>query len=325
MSLRMIAGLLVVAVGLLLLGALYSRPTDDSGAQLPAKSGPITTVAEPAHAPPDTGAVDSAQRIDQAQTPNPKTPVQAKAKAAQPANTPQSQRAQVRARLHTLMACQPSPVPTASDRELVWRMTLPPEAIARAPAQYAAAEAWAGQACAQTTMRLSPTPADSGGVAGLWSELAPDDALRRLWEASATDDLKREDAPAMRTLLEQALAEALREPSMLELQWIADTAWRFQNRGAQLGPYIGYGESGSALWRLAACDLGADCGPNSPAAHLICFQEQLCGYGSVEEALIDAYWPLVDIERLQAGREALVARLRAGGQGVFDPVTPDGG
>ena len=268
--------------------------------------------------------MDSAQRIDRAQTPNPKTPVQAKAKAAQPASTPQSQRAQVQARLHTLMACQPSPVPVASDRELVWHMTLPAEAIARAPAQYAAAAAWAGQACAQTTMRLSPTPADSG-VTGLWSELAPDDALRRLWEASAADDLKRDDAPAMRTLLEQALAEALREPSMLELQSIADTAWRFQNRGAQLGPYIGYGESGSALWRLAACDLGADCGPNSPASHLICFQEQLCGYGSVEDALIDAYWPLGDIEQLQAGREALVARLRAGGQGVFDPVTPGGG
>jgi hypothetical protein len=131
----------------------------------------------------------------------------------------------------------------------------------------------------------------------------------------------------MRPLLEQALTEALREPSVLEFQSIADSAQSFANRDAQrqLGPYVGGNEAGSALWRLAACDLGADCGPNSAAAHLICYQEQLCGYGSLEEALIDAYWPQMQIDQLQAARQHLVERLRAGGHGVFEPAPPGGG
>jgi hypothetical protein len=328
-------GLLVLVGSLCLLGWMYLRATDDSLGGQEHNSAPPSAMAEAELALSAAKASEPAQPSDQVAEPSQKAAERPKADASSPASSPQSQRAQVQAHLHALMACQPTAVPDARDREQLWRMTLPPQALERAPAQFAAAEAWARQTCAQSSIRLKPAPDESGGIMGLWSELAPDDPLRRLWEASADTDVDLSDPesirarneqsraliPTMRPLLEQALAEALREPSVLEFQAIAEAAERFRRRGGQIGPYAG----GSALWRLAACDLGADCRPNSPAAQLICYQEQLCGYGSLEEALIDAYWPLMQIDQLQAARQQLVERLRAGGHGVFEPAPPGGG
>jgi hypothetical protein len=339
-SRRSIAGLLVLIGGLLLMGTLLLPTRDDP--DRPDQIEPTRSAAatRSAHLPSAAGVTETVHPIDQTPKSKPKSPEAPLTNiAAAPADVQRSKRTQVQERLHTLMACLPSAVATASDREQLWRMTLPPDALEDAAAKFAVAEAWARQTCAQSSMRLSPAPGESDGITGLWSDLSPDDPLRRLWEASAETEVDYSDPramwaqfdrdralmPAMRTLLEEALAEALREPSILELQSIADAAERFRNRGAELGPFVVGGEAGSALWRLAACDLGADCGPNSPAAHLICYQEQLCGYGSLEEALIDAYWPLMQIDQLQAARQQLVERLRAGGHGVFDPAPPGGG
>ncbi|MCB1602538.1 MAG: hypothetical protein KDI66_21150 [Xanthomonadales bacterium] len=336
MKRRAMVGLLVLVGSLCLLGWLYVRATDDSLGGLGRSPTSPSAMDESDLAPTDARPTEPTQSGDRVAVARQKAAERPKANDSSSVSPLQAQRAQAQAHLHALMACQPTAVPDARDREQLWRMTLPPDALEDAAEKFAAAEAWARQTCAQSSMPLSPTPEESGGIMGLWSELSPDDPVRRLWEASAETEMDYSNPralqarneqtqaliPMMRPLLEQALAEALREPSVLEFQAIAEAAGRFQRRRGRLGTFAG---NGSALWRLAACDLGADCGPNSPAAHLICYHEQLCGYGSLEEALIDAYWPLMQIDQLQAARQQLVERLRAGGHGVFDPAPPGGG
>jgi hypothetical protein len=81
------------------------------------------------------------------------------------------------------------------------------------------------------------------------------------------------------------------------------------------------------VWALAACDLGADCGPRSPVLRQLCLQSLLCGYPDLESAVIDGVWPQGMSAALQEERRRLVERLRHGGVGAFDPLPnpPDGG
>jgi hypothetical protein len=75
------------------------------------------------------------------------------------------------------------------------------------------------------------------------------------------------------------------------------------------------------VWALAACDLGADCGPRSPVLRQLCLQSLLCGYPNLESAVIDGVWPQGMSDALLEERRRLVQRLRAGGGvGVFDPL-----
>ncbi len=319
-----------------LIGLQYARTEGDADSLSTRTSAPSSAAAEIHRPASGIEGGDIARAADDNQSGPSIAESASKSHPAASAGVEPSQRARVQAHLHALMACQPGAVTKASEREQLWRMTLPPEAIEGAPAQYETAESWARQTCAKSSMQLGAAPVESGDIMALWSELSPDGPLRRLSEASVETEVdvldpstlqaRREQTealiPMMRPLLEQALAEALREPSVLEFQAIAEAAGRFHRRRGRLGPFAG---SGSALWRLAACDLGADCGPESPAAHLICYHEQLCGYGSLEEALIDAYWPQMQIDQLQAARQQLVERLRAGGHGVFEPDPPGGG
>jgi hypothetical protein len=197
-SRRSIAGLLVLIGGLLLMGTLLLPTRDDP--DRPDQIEPTRSAAatRSAHLPSAAGVTETVHPIDQTPKSKPKSPEAPLTNiAAAPADVQRSKRTQVQERLHTLMACLPSAVATASDREQLWRMTLPPDALEDAAAKFAVAEAWARQTCAQSSMRLSPAPGESDGITGLWSDLSPDDPLRRLWEASAETEVDYSDPRAM--------------------------------------------------------------------------------------------------------------------------------
>jgi len=233
--------------------------------------------------------------------------------------------AEARQRLLDFTACHAAQTGDELERARTWAQTLPEVALANAAGAFDQALGWAVQRCQpQIRAALAAAEAEYPNLPAL-AGLTLSDPLRRLWEATRDQDPKRVQVPQMRQLLDESLSAALVAPNVVDFQLLMTVAERMSRSGADLGAYVLGAEGGASVWRLAACDLGADCGPQSPAMYLACLHELLCGYPSFEQAMIDAYWPQGSIEQFQAGREQLVARLRAGGQGVFDPIRPGSG
>ncbi|MBL8244244.1 MAG: hypothetical protein JNL89_08645, partial [Rhodanobacteraceae bacterium] len=128
----------------------------------------------------------------------------------------------------------------------------------------------------------------------------------------------------LRRALDAVLPAALAEPDPVLFAMI--------DRAIESAPQaLGERAAGSAqamIWPLVACDLGAECGPDSDFMRRLCLQEALCGYPDVASALRDGLWPMGSAEHFEQRRRTLLAQLRAGGAGVFAapaPPSPGGG
>ncbi len=236
------------------------------------------------------------------------------------------QRRAARARLDQMLGCQATrALPTDADRLSDWANSLPDEAVANAGPAYEDALAWARQACASTQASLQEAWDDDTALL-LGAGFRPDDPLAQLQRVSTVADDAKVDLVQLRAALYQVLADAVAAPDVTQFLAIAG-AGSAGGTDRQLGPFLNQSrEIPASVWTLAACDLGADCGPQSAAMRMLCLSEQLCGYPSLEAAMIDAYWPQGSIESLSRMRRDLVARLREnGGVGIFEPPAPDGG
>lgn len=230
------------------------------------------------------------------------------------------------ARLDQMLACQATRALAAdADRLSDWASSLPDEAVANAGPAYEDALAWARQACASTQASLQEARDDAAALL-LGAGFRPDDPLAQLQRASTVADGAKLDLIQLRAALYQVLADAVAAPDVTQFLAIAAAGSR-GGTDRELGPFLNQSrEIPASVWTLAACDLGADCGPQSAAMQMLCLSELLCGYPSMEAAMIDAYWPQDSIETLSRMRRDLVARLREnGGVGIFEPPAPGGG
>ena len=276
-------------------------------------SSPAGRIAGAASAsPPDDGAI--APRMS------------AKVRDAVPAGI--RERSAARARLSAAWACLDASDLDPGDPAEIWA-TLTPEHQRRAEQDHAQVIAWAEQNC----HRLPPELLDKDGRLSLpdllaLASTAPDDPHRQL--AAVVRERKQTHDPAtvdgVRAALEALLRSALVAPAAEELQLIGALVSTQGPPGA-LGPGSGaHWDVRRMVWALAACDLGADCGPRSPVLRQLCLQSLLCGYPNLESAVIDGVWPQGMSAALQEERRLLVERLRRGGVGVFDPLpNPPGG
>ncbi len=236
-------------------------------------------------------------------------------------------RDEARGRLIAAWSCLDKPEVDPGDPAEIWA-TLTPEHQRQAEQDYAQALAWAEQKCGNLPRDLL----DKNGRL-LPSELlalvstGPGDPPSKL--AAALRGRKGNQDPTtadgVRAALDALLRSALTAPAAEELQLIGAVV-------STQGPYGAFGPgSGSArslrpmVWALAACDLGADCGPRSHVLRQLCLQSLLCGYPNLESAVVDGVWPQGMSAALQEERRLLVQRLRHGGVGVFDPVQPPPG
>ena len=232
-----------------------------------------------------------------------------------------------RKRLAQLLGCQAARAqPTNAERLAEWARALPDEALANADRDYEAALAWAPRDCPGAPGVDDHQASHVDSALLLAAGFRADDPLVQLQRLFPPDNRAVVDPTQVRLALYQTLSGALAEPDVAQFLAIAQ-AGMHARRQRQFGPFLSFdGEMGSSVWALAACDLGADCGPQSAAMRMLCLSEQLCGYPSLEAAMIDAYWPQGSIESLSRMRRDLVARLREnGGVGIFEPPAPDGG
>lgn len=201
-----------------------------------------------------------------------------------------------------------------------WALGLPPEQIERAQADRAAALEWARRSCgSDTDDRRELALKDAVSAA-----LRAGDPWARLASIAAREQAKLPDAAQvdeLRQALQAVLPQALAEPDPLSFAMI-DLAIDRARR--HLGRQVG--TSDHMIWPLVACDLGADCGRDSPFMRGLCLQRGLCGYPDAASALRDGLWPQAWAEMYEQQRQDLLARLRAGGAGVFAaPPPPPGG
>jgi hypothetical protein len=277
----------------------------------------VTTQAQVAAAPTDRKIASApALAPEPARAANPRNPVGANA---------EQQRA-ARDRLDQMLGCQATrALPADADRLSDWASSLPDEAVANAGPAYEDALAWARQSCESTHAPLPEAWNDDSALL-LGAGFRPDDPLAQLQRVSIVADDSKVDLVQLRAALYQVLADAVAAPDVTQFLAIAG-AGSAGRTDRQLGPFLNQSrEIPASVWTLAACDLGADCGPQSTAMRMLCLSEMLCGYPSMEAAMIDAYWPQGSIETLSRMRHDLVARLREnGGVGIFEPPAPDGG
>lgn len=279
---------------------------------------PASAIAEPPTTP--AAAASSAPTSDISATREVPTAYAA-------ATTP---KALARARFDVAWTClNRQPYVEPGDPAEIWPATLPPEHQRRAEQDHAQVMAWAERNCRGLPAQLL----DQNGQLSLPDLLTlassgADDPRRQLAAALRARERTRDpaNADAVRAALETLLRSALEDPAAAELQLIGAVV-SAQGPAGEFGP-----DSGAAIhlqpmvWALAACDLGADCGPRSPVLRQLCLQSLLCGYPNLESAVIDGVWPQGMSAALQEERRRLVERLRhAGGVGVFEPVTPPAG
>ena len=203
-----------------------------------------------------------------------------------------------------------------------WALGLPQEQIERAQADRAAALEWARRSCGSDTddrreLALKDAVSAALRAGDPWARLASIATQERSkpMDAAQVDELRQ----ALQAVLPQALAE----PDPLSFALIDFAVARAPR---ELGGQIG--SSDRMVWSLVACDLGADCGPQSQFMRGLCLHRGLCGYSDAASALRDGVWPHAWAEMHERRRQELVARLRAGGAGVFNapaPPTPGGG
>jgi hypothetical protein len=142
------------------------------------------------------------------------------------------------------------------------------------------------------------------------------DRLRALAATSGSINIDGAQAIEMRRLLEQALLAG--RPELL-----GDIGRVLNNslvaRADLLGPYAGYGAV--SLFSLLGCDLGAPCGRDSDVLRRNCAVAGYCSYPDYESMLFDAFHGARERELIQAHREELLRRIRAGEVvGLFDPL-----
>jgi hypothetical protein len=227
----------------------------------------------------------------------------------------------VHARMDRLVACLAARKQRPdSERLTEWARSLPDAALADAQDDYAAALTWAQQSCAG----IDPGSDEDWARLLSLGGFRPDDPLLRLMRAQFPVTGKADPA-AVRSALYAVLESALAEPSHLDFLTLVNVAGSTSDT-SQLGRYIGPSDEYSALWLLAACDLGADCSRTSAIVRTTCLSELLCGYGSLEDALLDAYIPPNAVAAFQRARRELVTSLRAnGGAGIFESPRPGDG
>lgn len=206
------------------------------------------------------------------------------------------------------------------DPAVLWAATLDAQAQEDARLALADARAFADRHC-----RIEPP--------GVQAAKTSDDVLVALLELASTAagdgwqrlaallraDRRRDTArtAAIRGELERLLPSALAARDVAQMALIGQVAAQAQ---LELG---GFGDREGWHWVLAACDLGADCGPRSAPVRQLCLQHALCGYPDLESALMDGVWAQGWAGHEQERRRELVARLRAsGGLGLFDPLPP---
>ena len=233
-------------------------------------------------------------------------------------------KAAARLRLSAAWTCLASPPMDAGVSAEDWTANLPSERQQQAERDYADVSVWAEENCRTLPAELL----DDNGQLSLPDLLAlastgPGDPLMHM--AQLLRQRKRPLDPAtlegMRAALAITLQSALASPTADELRLIGALVSDYGHAGA-LGP--GSGSGGpyrNMVWALAACDLGDDCGRQSPVLRQLCFQELLCGYPDLESAVLDGVWPQGMTQALQAERRELVRRLRENaGVGLFEPV-----
>jgi len=107
-----------------------------------------------------------------------------------------------------------------------------------------------------------------------WSTLKPDD-----FQQIARDVINSSDPEAI-FVLGDLVALAPEGTDLGEL------------KAATEGPYANY------AWGIAACRMGADCGPNSFRMDSLCINTGICGAGSFEDAIRDGAVPAAEQEAL---------------------------
>lgn len=323
---------LAIAVAIAVVGGLWlaalrghsTEPLPDSRASVDAAAAPATTPRALAGAAP----VATPPAGDRA-TPIPSATRASTASATMAREELPERLRQANARLEQLRRCHAA-FTRRSDAERLseWAKSLPDAAVSAAEGDYDDALAWAGGDCLPLLANLPAGPPGSSELALLLAAgYRLDDPLVQLQRERANGPAERVDANRARAALDAAVIQAVAAPDVAQFRAIARVgASLVANR--EIATYMENNpeETIASVWALAACDLGANCGPRSAALRMICLTELLCGYPSVEAAMIDAYWPQGLIATLSVMRRDLTSRLRAGaGAGVFGPAAPGGG
>lgn len=211
----------------------------------------------------------------------------------------------------------------ADDLAEDWALGLPPAQLERARAERAAAIDWARRVCTGLPQALRTLEFKAAASAAL---RAGDPWARLAQVASQKHDRALNDAQIdeLRRALDAVLPAALAEPDPVLFAMIERA---IESAPQALGERVA-GSAQAMIWPLVACDLGAECGPDSDFMRRLCLQEALCGYPDVASALRDGLWPMGSAEHFEQRRRTLLAQLRAGGAGVFAapaPPSPGGG
>lgn len=113
------------------------------------------------------------------------------------------------------------------------------------------------------------------------------------------------DSQSRRKLLDRALSAM--EPNALSAAAMiaGPTAAGFID---QLHPYPAGSIRAEAAWRLAACDMGMNCGRNSAFLREACAFGGICGYDSVYRFYTEGLLPRSDLQLLENDRNAIKGR-----------------
>jgi hypothetical protein len=240
-----------------------------------------------------------------------------------PASPPLDRLTAAYAHLDGLFACELARTQRpASERLADWAKLLPDTALLDAQREYADAVEWAMQNCEAD---FSMGPGDDWQRILQRAGFLPGDPLPDLLALETSPTGSSTDPVAVRAALERLLTSALAAPNPTNFQAILENPATRRNLHT-LGPFIGPDDEFRSLWLLAACDLGADCGPQSAIVRTTCLESLLCGYPTLEAALLDARIPVGSVENFQQRRRELVTALRENGvAGIFEVHRPGGG
>lgn len=304
---RRVGALLLIAIIAAAWWAWATRPPSGPQATAPPQPDPATTALPP--------AADPAPPAREASAP----PEEPDAASAQPRDMdPRAAQTAFREALQRGWNCRDEA--PADELEDGWAIGLPPAQLERARAERAAAVDWARRVCTGLPQALRTLEFKAAASAAL---RAGDPWARLAQVASQKHDQALDDAQIdeLRRALEAVLPAALAEPDPVLFAMI-DRA--IERAPQPLGERV-RGSVQAMIWPLVACDLGAECGPDSDFMRRLCLQDGLCGYPDVASALRDGLWPMGSAEQFEHRRRALLAQLRAGGAGVFDPPAPSPG
>lgn len=302
--------LLVIAIIAAAWWAWATRPS--SGPQASAQPRPVpATTALPTATHPAPPAPETSAPQDERDA----------APAQPPGMDPRAAQAAFREALQRGWNCRDEA--PADDLAEDWALGLPPAQLERARAERAAAIEWDRQVCGGMSDALRALQLKAAASAAL---SAGDPWARLAQVASQKHDRALDDAQIdeLRRALYAVLPAALAKPDPMQFAMIERA---IEGAPQELGERVA-GSAQAMIWPLVACDLGAECGPDSDFMRRLCLQDGLCGYPDVASALRDGLWPMGSAEHFEQRRRTLLAQLRAGGAGVFaapPPPAPGGG